>query len=311
MTKNKRWGQPHIDTRDWSTYNERLVKRGEFYLSLDFIRCWDLDLAALNIGKQGRPFQYPSLFIEWMACIHIFLQMPYRQMEGFTRQLATFLPALKSADYTTLFRRIQRMDITIPVNTAMLSRDLVVAVDSTGLKVTNRGEWMREKWKVRRGWIKVHAMIDVETNQILSLEVTDETTQDDQVFEMLLDKVEQNCDETSVKSVLGDGAYDRNHCFNELEKRGIRSGIKTRINASRRSSGSPNRAECVRERDDLGGYRPWAEKANYGMRWKVEGLFSSIKRIFGESVRASSREGMFREAQMKFRGYNILLALVQ
>ena len=39
------------------------------------------------------------------------------------------------------------MDITVPVNTAMLSGDLVVTVDSTGLKVTNRGEWMREKWK--------------------------------------------------------------------------------------------------------------------------------------------------------------------
>jgi len=128
---------------------------------------------------------------------------------------------------------------------------------------------------------------------------------------MLLDQVEQNCGGAHLKSVLGDGAYDRNHCFNELEKRGIRSGIKTRINASRRSSGSLNRAECVRERDDLGGYGPWAKKANYGMRWKVEGLFSSIKRIFRESVRASSIEGMFREAQMKFRGYNILLALAQ
>jgi len=74
-----------------------------------------------------------------MACIHIFLQMPYRQMEGFTRQRATFLPARKSADYTTLFRRIQRMDITIPVNTAMLSRDLVVTIDGIGLKITNRG----------------------------------------------------------------------------------------------------------------------------------------------------------------------------
>jgi len=61
MTKNEQWGLPHIDTRDWSTYNERLVKRGEFYLSLDFIGCWDRDLAALNAGKQGRPFQYQYL----------------------------------------------------------------------------------------------------------------------------------------------------------------------------------------------------------------------------------------------------------
>jgi len=46
------------------------------------------------------------------------------------------------------------------------------------------------------------------------------------------------------------------------------------------------------------------------MRWEVEGLFE-YQTDFGESVRASSREGMFREAQMKFRGYNILLALAQ
>jgi hypothetical protein len=55
-------------------------------------------------------------------------------------------------------------------------------------------------------WLdKGSAMIDVETNQILSLEVTDEATQDDQVFEMLLDRVEQNSGRVSVKSVLGDG----------------------------------------------------------------------------------------------------------
>ena len=32
MVKNERWGHPYIDIRDWSTYNERLVRRGEFYL---------------------------------------------------------------------------------------------------------------------------------------------------------------------------------------------------------------------------------------------------------------------------------------
>jgi hypothetical protein len=35
---------------------------------------------------------------------------------------------------------------------------------------------MHDEWKVRCGWIKVHTMIDVETNQIMSLEVIDETT---------------------------------------------------------------------------------------------------------------------------------------
>jgi len=51
---------------------------------------------------------------------------------------------------------------------------VIVAVDWTGNNITNRGELMREKWRVQRGRIKVHAMIDIATDQILGLEVTDE-----------------------------------------------------------------------------------------------------------------------------------------
>jgi hypothetical protein len=38
----------------------------------------------------------------------------------------------------------------------------------------------------------------------------------------------------------------------------------------------------------------------YGRRWAVEGFFSSIKRIFGETVRASSPEGMIAEIKRAF-----------
>ena len=31
---------------------------------------------------------------------------------------------------------------------------------SNGAKVTNRGEWIRQKWTVHRGWIKVHISVD-------------------------------------------------------------------------------------------------------------------------------------------------------
>ena len=310
MTKNKRWGRPYKDNREWSKYNERLVRRGEFYLSLDFVDQWDDLLSQMNNNKRGHPFQYPNPFIEWMACIHIFLQMPYRQMQGFTRKLSEFIPNLKSADYTTLFRRIRLLDLSLEVNPDLISENVIVAVDSTGIKVTNRGEWMREKWSVRRGWIKVHAMVDVETNQILGLEITDEETQDEEMFIPMLQQVTDHCGEEKIKSVLADGAYDRKHLFNELEKRNIQSGIKTRKNASTRSGGSPYRAECIRNRKKLGGYREWAEDTDYGMRWKVEGLYSSVKRIFGESVRATSKEGMMREAMMKFYCYNMLINMI-
>lgn len=50
--------------------------------------------------------------------------------------------------------------------------------------------------------------------------------------------------------------------------------------------------------------------AGYGMRWKVEALFSSIKRIFGESVRATSPEGMLREVRVKMNCYTMLVTMV-
>ncbi len=266
-------------------YTERLVKHGEFYLSFDFVDQWDDHLSQMNAGKCGRPFQYPEPFIAWMAGIHAFLQMPYRQMEGFVRELATVIPGLAAADYTTLFRRIQHLDLSLTVTPEVLAEDVIVAADSTGIKVTNRGEWMREKWRVRRGWIKLHFMTDVETDQVLGLEVTDESVQDDQMFIPLLDQTQQHrSEEHPVYRVLADGAYDRNELFNTLEQRAIASGIKTRADAATHSTGSPYRAECVRDRNRGGGYPMWSLVVTYGMRWKVEEFFSGFKRIFGEGV---------------------------
>ncbi len=97
-----------------------MVERGEFYLCLDFIDQWDDEIAQMNAGKPGRPFQYPESFIVWMARIHTFLQMPYRQMEGFVRELAPFIPGLQAADYTTLFRRIKSQELSLEVTPAAI-----------------------------------------------------------------------------------------------------------------------------------------------------------------------------------------------
>jgi hypothetical protein len=40
--------------RNWQEYNETLVKRGEMYLTFDFLGNWDKDLEKLNKDKLGR-----------------------------------------------------------------------------------------------------------------------------------------------------------------------------------------------------------------------------------------------------------------
>jgi len=305
MAKLERWGKPYRDTRDWREYNEQLVKRGTLYLSLEFVEQWDQLVGHLNKGKRGHPFIYPGQFIQWMACIHSIFQMPYRQMEGFTIALSKVLPSLQSADYTTLFRRIQQMPIVLP-EIHDQGDDLVVAVDSTGIKVTNRGEWMREMWKVHRGWIKAHIIVDVKSKDLLGIEITNEHVSDGEIFPALLDQAQEAAGDQPITQVLADGAYDQKGIFNRLEKDHINSGIKIRENAATKSGGSPYRAECSREKQKLG-YRAWADENKYGKRWAVEGVFSSVKRILGENVRASSIDGMTREVRMKFMFYQMIV----
>jgi hypothetical protein len=36
---------------------------------------------------------------------------------------------------------------------------IIIAVDSTGIKVTNRGQWMREKWDVRNNCFELSTFI--------------------------------------------------------------------------------------------------------------------------------------------------------
>ncbi len=49
---------------------------------------------------------------------------------------------------------------------------IIIAIDSSGIKVTNIGQWMNKKWNIRRkkGYLKVHvAIVDIKTKKILSM----------------------------------------------------------------------------------------------------------------------------------------------
>ncbi len=137
------------------------------------------------------------------------------------------------------------MELNIPIP----DNDIVVAVDSTGMKVTNRGDWLREKHGVeRKGWIKVHIAVDVETRRPITFEITDERTTDQEMVKPLLQDVK-------LKDSLMDGAYDKEEVFKFMKGKGIAMpGIKIRKNAVVKAGS--NRAESVREFKKYG-YNRW------------------------------------------------------
>ena len=211
--------------------------------------------------------------------------------------MSGFVPGLRSADYTTLWQRISNLELNIPVP----DNDIVVAVDSTGMKVTSRGDWMREKHGVeRKGWIKVHVAVDVETRRPITFEITDERITDQDMVKPLLTDIK-------LKDSLMDGAYDKEEVFKFLKEKGVAMpGIKIRKNAIVKAGSE--RAESVLEFKKYG-YDSWKKVHRYGRRWAVESVFSAIKRIFGENVRATSKKGMFDEVSRMLNFYSIILSI--
>jgi pyrimidine operon attenuation protein/uracil phosphoribosyltransferase len=69
-------------------------------------------------------------------------------------------------DYSTISRRINKLDIKINERLLGNDDDIVIALDSTGIKVANRGEWIRRKWHVRSGYLKIHVAVDIKNKKM-------------------------------------------------------------------------------------------------------------------------------------------------
>ena len=147
----------------WSVYNESLVRRGEILLGFDVITNWDSELKEMNKDKVGEPFHYPNTFLLLLGYAKVYFHLPYRQTEGIAQGHAKGkVPSIP--DYTTISRRINRLDIKIndtdSKNNEFKDEYIVIAIDSTGIKVTNRGQWMREKWHIKKkGYLKIHIAV--------------------------------------------------------------------------------------------------------------------------------------------------------
>ena len=187
---------------------------------------------------------------------------------------------------------------------------LIIAVDSTGIKVTNRGQWMSDKWNVKnkkKGYLKIHVAVNIKTKEILALEVTDERVHDGRVMDKLLEHVLKSNNDVKIKSVLCDGAYDSNKNFKCLEENKIQPGIKVRKNSIISSKNTSSRNKEVRSQTK--DFPRWKKKRKYGKRWIAETAFSSMKRTYGEHVSATRFQNMVKEMVLKVSLYNLLEGL--
>ena len=208
------------------------------------------------------------------------------------------------------------------------------AFDSTGLKPTNCGDWMTEKWSTRRGFIKLHVSVDTRTKKIYAVVITDDKCGDSPQFEELVGQAFANAEKSpnvgtfADAGIAADGAYDTKNIRSYCNEHGINPLILARIDFAENVNGCmPRKAAGSRQ---LGGFdhidkktehefadltreqkrelqKAWQKESGYNDRWAVEIAFSTFKRVLGECMNARKRESVKTEIYGKVWLYNHLI----
>jgi len=298
--EHKRWGREFVDERDWPVYNGQLVKRGEFLLDLDWVKDWDEELRRMNEGKVGHPYEFPDSLIRLQSVWHD-KNIPVRMIEGMTRRLCDMAQIPRFNDYSTINRRINKLDFHLDVPS---KNAVALFSDGSGYQAIVGGEYLREKYgKKNRRWIQVIIWGDPKTKNIVDFEVNlvprSESESAKERIKQLLDTG------VDISSFGGDGAFDDIELWQLLETKEIEPVIKPDLNA-REDSKCDLRNINVIERNKIG-YKEWARCHGYGMRWPAtEGIFSAVKRIFGEQLSARTELGLLQEARSKMWTYRVM-----
>jgi hypothetical protein len=192
--------------------------------------------------------------------------------------------------------------------------ELELASDGTGLKTSNAGEYRIFRYgdpdAKQRKHLVVVITADVRRKKVIGIEVHIEGkghSESQTAAAHVRTATERGY---RVRKFYGDGAYDTHDMFAVLHGTDTEPVIKIRRNAQscRRHSSGGNRYRRreVRAYRRLG-YRSWAETKGYGLRWPgTEGIFSAVKRKFGENVVSRSPPGLEAEGYQRVWAYDEL-----
>jgi hypothetical protein len=303
MAQRKRWGKKRKDKRDWRKYNEELVVRGEFYLNCDWVKTWNREIAEMNEGKVGAQYIYPDSMMRFLAVLGQWID--YRGLEGVSRKLVESSQLPQASDYSNICRRVNKMDVCfeLPFD------NCCVSTDGSGMKFENAGEYRARMYGKREKYLRVVISADPNRKKMLDCDVGIEGELDsepDIAREHMEKLMLQGID---IKKFFGDGAHDDLDLWAFLEHNEIDPAVKPRKSAVLAGDGSLRDREVLKIKK---GYKAWAREREYGIRWLgTEGIFSAVKRKFGEQTRSLRIENACNEVKRKFWVYDTMKAYAE
>lgn len=284
--------------RNWAEYNRALVNRGSLTI-------WFEDTAPKwrekkRSGKKGRPRTYSDEAILCALVLRAVYHLPLRGLQGFLRWTFQVMRlALPVPCYTRICRRAAQIGQELKTLTTKRPTDIVF--DSTGVKVYGEGEWkVRQHGKSkRRTWRKVHLAVCPDSHEIMLSELTSNRVTDAKVGQRMIEKLPKR-----IKRAYGDGAYDREPFYAELNARGMQAIIPPRRGGRLRDlSKTPwmtdrNKAlqAIVGMGNDDEARKLWKILSGYHRRSLGETAMFRLKKLFGGDFR--SRELRRQKAEL-------------
>ena len=183
-------------------------------------------------------------------------------------------------------------------------------MDSTGLKLCAKGEWLLEKHgtATRRSWRALHLGVDADTGRIVAATLTSKDVDDASQAGSLLDQVAG-----AIASFTGDGGYDQDRVYDNVAERSLK-----RRGSCRRG---PRRWRATRPRPHprsgtaTSGILPstggmaWQNASGYNRRARVEATINRWKQVIGDELRAHTDERRATEVAIAVHALNRMLEL--
>jgi hypothetical protein len=282
--KKKTAKKKKYKVRNWSEYNEALKKRGmlDVYVDEYVLDNW---YDQPEQRKRGAQPVYTDLAIQITLQFGKVFSQKLRQTEGLLISLFKLMKIdLKIPDFSTLSRRGGLIEVDIPKDDR---ENVVLAVDSSGLKVYGEGEWKVRKhgYSRRRTWIKIHLAVTPD-GEFRAVEVTGNNVSDDETVDDMLDQ-----ETAKINGFAGDGAYDKRKVYDACRKRSIDNiMIPPRVNAKiwqhGNSKAPPHPRDKNLRRIRKTSMKKWKEQIGYHVRSLSETGVYRYKKIFGDRLNA-------------------------
>ncbi len=303
----------HHKVTNWPAYDASLRQRGGLtvWFTDDAIAGW---VAEPRTTRSGEPW-YSLLAILTALTIRAVFRLAYRQAEGLLGSVVSLLGlSLRVPDHTTLSRRAATLDVPRPrtgnTGPGADSGPMHLLVDSTGLKLCGKGEWLLEKHgtATRRSWRTLHLGMDPGTGHIVASTLTSKDVDDASQVDPLLDQVAG-----PVASFTGDGAYDQDRVYAGVTQRHPTAAVVVPPRAtavpSETAETAPTQRDCHLLHIAEHGRMAWQGKSGYNKRARVEATIGRWKQVIGDELRAHTDERRVTEVAVAVHALNRMLEL--